>query len=165
MISKYTAILISFTLFYSLLECSVSQEVSAYTSEEIDFDRQAKEYLSNMQSHIHNFDTISKNAEPPYTDPVLLGNLQEELDQAIQEAQSIIDLNCPSSRFDRLCGDFVNMRDALINLRDDMVQYYASGLGASERQKVIDDMNTLTTSNKKIADDYAQLEAQYGKIK
>ena len=46
-----------------------------------------------------------------------------------------------------------------------MTQYYASGFGASERQKVINDMNSMTTSSQNIADDYAQLEAQYGKIK
>ena len=121
MISKFTAILITFTLFYSMLGCSVSQEVSAYTSEEIDYDRQTKEHLSNIQSRIHSFDTISKNAKPPYDDPILLSNLQDELDQAVQEAQAITDLNCPSSRFDRLCGDFVNMRDALINFSKSQV--------------------------------------------
>ena len=152
-------------MFLSVLGCSVSQELSAYTAQEIDYDRQTKEHLSNIQSRIHSFDTISKNAKPPYDDPILLSNLQDELDQAVQEAQAITDLRCPSTRFDRLCDDFVNLSDVILRLRDDITQYYASGLGASERQKVINDMNSMTTFSQNIADDYAQLEAQHGEIK
>jgi hypothetical protein len=165
MISKYPAILISFTLFFLMLGCSVSKETSAYTSEEIDFDRQVKKHISNIQSHIHNFDTISKNAKPPYNDPTLLSNLQNELDQAVQEGQAMTDLNCPSSKFERICGDLVSMRNALANLRDDLVLYYASGLDASFRQKINNDMKDMTTSSQNVADDYSQLEEQYGKIK
>ena len=52
-------------------------------------------------------------------------NLQDELNQAVQEVQAITNLDCPSSRFDDLCGDYLYMRGVLIRLRDDMAQYYA----------------------------------------
>jgi len=165
MITKYTAILISFAFFFVLLGCSVSQEASAYTSEEIDFYQQAINHINDIHSHLRNCDTISKNAKPPYNDPVLISSLQDELDQAVQEVQAITDLNCPSSRFKPLCGDFVSMRDAIIDLRKDMVQYFTSGFGAADRQKVSNDMLVMTTASQKIADDVTQLEEQYGKIK
>lgn len=165
MISKYIAFLISFALFFSLLGCSASQEVSAYTSEEIDFYQQAINHVNDIHTHFRNFDTIGKNAKPPYNDPDLLNNLQDELDQAVQEAQAITDLNCPSSRFKPLCDDFVQWRDAIIDIRDDNTRYYASGLDASYRQKINNDGIVMTAASQNIADDVAQLEEQYGKIK
>ncbi len=165
MIIKYDAILFSFVLFFSLLGCSVSQEVSAYTAEEIDFYQQAINLVNDIHAHFRNFDTIGKNAKPPYNDPDLLSNLQDELDQTVQEAQAITDLNCPSSRFKPLCDDFVRWRDTIIVIRDDNVRYYASGLDASYRQQITNDGIVMTAASQNIADDVAKLEEQFGEIK
>jgi hypothetical protein len=171
MITKCSVLFFLCIIFsYTLMGCSEAtpentSSSSAYTPEEITFDQKMKVHLTDIQSHIHNFDTLSKNAKPPYNDPTLIGNLENELEQAAQESQAITDFGCPSSRFDRLCGDFVTMRDVTAAIRDDMKQYYNNGLSASDRQKVSNDLVALKSASQKIADDYAQLETQFGKIK
>jgi hypothetical protein len=108
---------------------------------------------------------LSKDTKPPYNDPTLFRKLESELEQAAQEAQAITDLRCPSPRFELLCSSFVTMRDVTAAIRDDMKQYYATGFSASYRQRVNTDLIALNTASQKIADNYAQLETQFGKIK
>jgi hypothetical protein len=167
MVSKFYAMPLELILVFAILGCSASQSKtdSSYTSLEIEYYKQFQTHITDMMSHVRNFDTISKNAKPPYDDPVLKGKLLDELEQAAHEAQIIADLDCPTSRFKSLCTDFAKMKDVVAMLFSDMEQYYASGFGNDERQRIIVDQNTLSTLAKSIAEESAQLEAQYGKMK
>jgi hypothetical protein len=57
------------------------------------------------------------------------------------------------------------MSDVLAIYIDDMKQYYESNFDESARQRVLVVQNRLGSLAKNLADEYSQLEKQYGEMK
>lgn len=151
-----------------VLGCSApqSQNVSiVYTSEEIAFYKQYQSHLRQFMSHIQMFDSLSKNAKPPYDDAELFKNLLVELQKATNEAIAIAALDCPSIKFQELCTHFKGLEELMLKFTRDMSRYYDTDLSESECHNIMDDQKKLSTIANNLASEAAQIENQFGKMR